>query len=77
MKVEKTVLDIIANNVGFNVSILDSLEGNLGMDSLDIVEVILDLETEFGVNITDEIGSGWITVKDIIKSVTKILGDRK
>lgn len=42
---------------------------DLGADSLDVVEMLLDLEKEYGVEITDEQAADLKTVGDIVKLV--------
>lgn len=42
---------------------------DLGADSLDVVEMLLDLEKEYGVEITDEQAANLKTVGDIVKLV--------
>ena len=42
---------------------------DLGADSLDVVEMLLELEKEYGVEITDEQAADIKTVGDIVKLV--------
>lgn len=42
---------------------------DLGADSLDVVEMLLELENEYGVEITDEQAAELKTVGDIVKLV--------
>lgn len=42
---------------------------DLGADSLDVVEMLLELEKEYGVEITDEQAAELKTVGDIVKLV--------
>jgi acyl carrier protein len=44
-----------------------SLTDDLGADSLDAVELIMSLEDEFGVKISDEKAQTFKTVGDIVK----------
>ena len=39
----------------------------LGADSLDLVELIMAVEEEFDIDITDEEGEAWQTVGDIVR----------
>lgn len=41
----------------------------LGADSLDMVEVIMDLEDEFGVSIPDEAIPNLKTIKDLVNYI--------
>ena len=42
-----------------------SLSGDLGMDSLDIVEFIMALEDEFGIEISEEVTETVTTIKEV------------
>ena len=42
---------------------------DLGADSLDVVEMLLELEKEYGVEITDEQAADIKTVGDIVKLI--------
>lgn len=44
---------------------------DLGADSLDLVEMLLELETEFGITISDEDSSNIVTVQDIVNIIDK------
>lgn len=45
------------------------LDDDLGYDSLGVVEVVVDLEEEFGIEIADDAMEAWRTVGDVIKTV--------
>ncbi|MCR5348152.1 MAG: acyl carrier protein [Bacilli bacterium] len=57
-------------NVDENKSLKD-----LGLDSLDIVEMCLDLEDRFGVSFETEELSSFKTVADLFRSVEAKLGE--
>lgn len=46
-----------------------SLADDLGLDSLDSMGVVVDLETEFDIEIADDAMEAWRTVGDVIKTV--------
>lgn len=50
--------------------------GDLDADSLDTIEVVMTLEEEFGIEITDEIAESIRTVGDAIKAVTQLTSDK-
>src|SRR5437764_2560041 len=55
--VEERVIDIVCENLGVNkeqVTRKTSFIEDVGADSLDIVELIMELEEEFEINIPDE-----------------------
>ena len=44
-----------------------SLMEDLGADSLDMIEFVMAIEEEFGVDIADEDAEKWRTVGDIVR----------
>lgn len=71
--VEQKVKEILAEQLGADISKI-TLETNvatdLGADSLDLVEILMSLEDEFGVSIPDEQIAEIKTVKQIVDFVT-------
>ena len=73
-EIETKVKAIIVDKLGVDESEVTpeaSFTGDLGADSLDTVELIMDLETEFGVTIPDEEAEKIITVGDAIAFIEK------
>ena len=54
-----------------------SLSEDLGGDSLDTVEVVMALEEEFGIEIPDEEGEKFKTVRDVIEYINKVTKEDK
>lgn len=54
---------------------LDSTFAGLGIDSLDAVNILFELESEFGVDIPDEGVSGIESVRDMVNALEPLLGD--
>ena len=48
------------------------LANDLGADSLDTVEIVMEFEKEFGITIPDEAASQIKTVGDIVKYIDSI-----
>lgn len=77
MSVEKRVKEIVAEQLGKDeaeVKSESSFIDDLGADSLDIVELVMAMEDEFGIEIPDEDAEKIKTVKDVadyIKSHAK------
>lgn len=66
------IKNLIAEKSGVDVEKISNdleLKDNLGIDSLDIVELIMELEEEFNCTIPDEDYESSMFVKDIIEIV--------
>ena len=50
----------------------DTLE-SMGADSLDIIELLMAIEEEFGADVTDEQADEWRTAGDVLKTVEALL----
>ena len=46
---------------------------DLGLDSLDVVEIVMALEDEFGIEISDEEAEKVFTVEDTVELISKAL----
>ncbi len=69
MSVENKVKKIIAEKLGVeieNVVPEASFVDDLGADSLDLVELIMTMEEEFEMEISDEDAEKLVKVKDVI-----------
>jgi acyl carrier protein len=51
----------------------DRLEQDLGLDSLDQVEIVMEVEEEFELNVPDEIANNVRTVGHIVDGVVALL----
>jgi acyl carrier protein len=72
MSVEKKVKEIVAEQLGRDASEVTneaSFIEDLGADSLDIVELVMAMEDEFGIEIPDEEAEKIKTVKDVIEYI--------
>ena len=49
-----------------------NLVDDLGADSLDVVELIMNIEDEFGISISDEDAANLYTVSRIVEFVEKL-----
>ncbi len=69
MSVEEKVKKIIADKLGVDLSEVvpeASFVNDLGADSLDLVELIMTMEEEFEIEISDDDAEKLVTVKDAI-----------
>lgn len=72
MSVEKKVKEIVSEQLGRDANeVTDgaSFIDDLGADSLDIVELVMAMEDEFGIEIPDEEAEKIKTVKDVIEYI--------
>ena len=68
--------DVIAQQLGIHPDELKDhthLQNDLGADSLDAVEIVMELEEEFDVNISDSEVEKHQTVKAIIDGLAKVV----
>jgi acyl carrier protein len=72
--IREKILQLLCDNLGVNrdrVSEATSFEHEVGVDSLDIVELVMELEEEFGVVVTDEDAEKIRTVRDAIEYLAR------
>ena len=55
-----------------SITLDTNLIDDLGADSLDVVELIMSLEDEFGVSISDEEAANLYTVQRIVEFLEKL-----
>ncbi len=68
MEVNEQVIEILQNKLGIDeISSDDNLIEDIGADSLDIIELVIEMEREFGIQILDnEIDDNFTTVGHLI-----------
>ena len=72
------IVPIIAEKLGVDpseVTMEASFTNDLGADSLDTVELLMEFERVFGIKIPDEETSGIATVGDAIAKVAEKIGE--
>ena len=77
-EIVKQVKDIIVDKLGVEESEVTetaSFTNDLGADSLDTVDLLMEFEKVFGIKIPDEETSGIDTVGAAIEKVTEKLGE--
>ncbi len=77
MDVEAKVVEIIVQQLGVDkekVTPEASFVDDLGADSLDVVELVMALEEEFGVEIPEEAAEKIATVKDAVEFLKQRVG---
>lgn len=74
------VIEVLAEKGSFEkekISSESSLVDDLGLDSLDAVEIVFEIEEQYGIKIPDEVIQGFKKVKDIVAYLVKVLPDQK
>ncbi len=72
MDIEKKVIELIANQLAKPASDITpdkKILEDLGADSLDVVEMLMALEEEFGVTVPTEEATSLVTVGDVINAI--------
>jgi acyl carrier protein len=80
--VEKKIVTMLSEKLGFDeseIKLQSSLYDDLGMDSLDCIETVVELEEiyELGTEIPDEETEKAKTVKDIVDYICKVTKTEK
>lgn len=66
------VADLLSEQLGINkneISLDSDVVKDLGADSLDVVQLLMSLEEDFGITVSEEEASNLKTVEDIIKLI--------
>ena len=77
MDVEAKVIEIIVQQLGVDAEKVTpeaSFVDDLGADSLDVVELVMAFEEEFGVEIPEEAAEKIATVKDAVEFLKQRVG---
>lgn len=79
MNVFEEVVKIITEEINCDASkiTLESrLKEDLGADSIDAVQIIMDLEDKFDISIDEDDATKILTVKDIVDYVNKLVENK-
>lgn len=68
MSIEKRVINIVNDALGVEASVEDTFD-DLYVDSLDLVEIIIECEQEFGYPIKDDKVQNLKTVEDLVNLI--------
>ena len=71
MTIEPRAIQSIASNMGLSIGEItpNSTFTDLGMDSLDELEMVMGLEDEFEIEIADSVCETWNAVSDAISYI--------
>ena len=65
----RTIISDVLNVSEDEVSLETTFVQDLGADSLDLLQIIMEMETEFGLKIEDEDLSKIVTVGDAVEQI--------
>lgn len=72
LRTAERVREIVAEHLGHPLERATddaNLRDDLGADSLDIVELAMAIEEEFGIEIPDNEADAWVTAGDVIRCI--------
>jgi len=75
-KIFEKVVNVLSDKLGVeenSIAESSSLTDDLGADSLDLVDLVMELEEQFGVKIDDSELEKLSTVKDVVDYIEKSL----
>ncbi len=75
MNITQTVCDIVKNELRLDDNTIlneDTLLDELGADSLDAVEIVMALEDEFSIEISDEDVERVRSIGDMVKIISEL-----
>lgn len=78
-RIEEKVIEVLAEKTSLDperINLESSLVDDLGLDSMDAVEMVFELEESYGTDIPDEEIPKFKVPRDIIKYLSKILVER-
>lgn len=68
----KTIISDRHRSDESEITLESKLAQDLGFDSLDEIELLMDIETEFGLSISDEQAEGIETIQQIVDSLAEL-----
>ena len=72
-EIQAYLTNYVKTNIGFSGDVdINAPLVDQDFDSLDSIELVMELEDEFGLEISDEVAEAWVTLADVILSVTKL-----
>lgn len=73
INVRERIIKILEEKACREISDYNKLDDDLDFDSLDLVEVVMSLEKEFAIVISDDAAETVRTVKDVVDLVENII----
>lgn len=79
-EIQKKLTEIIAKHASVSPSVITTekhMKADLGLDSLDVAEMVYEIEEQFGVSIADDSAEKIQRVGDAVEFIHKSLGGVK
>ena len=73
MNAEKEVIEVISKVAKGKEVTADSNIKDLGLDSLDVVDMLMDIEDKYNIEFENEEMTSFVTIRDVIASFEKKL----
>ncbi len=74
------VKQVVGEQMGIPVERIrdgDALENDLGCDSLDVVEITMEVEEHFDISVSDDVGDEVRTISDMVEGVLRLLAEQQ
>jgi acyl carrier protein len=72
-EIQEYLFKYVKDNIGFSGEIdINAPLADQGFDSLDSIELVMDLEDVYLIEIADEVAEKWTTLADVILSVVAL-----
>ena len=75
MTIKEKIYEIVARKLKTDASLIAedaNLKKELGADSIDTVEIVFEIEEEYGIAVPDELAETINTINDAVNVVTKL-----
>lgn len=75
MEVKERIINLLGDRLGINeleIKETSDFIADLGVDSLDMIEIVMDIEKEFGLKVKDEEIPEIKTVGDLVDKVEEM-----
>ena len=79
-QIEEIVIEGLSNNIGCDknsITLESKIVNDLGADSLDVIELIMKIESKFDIQISDEEAEKFITVGNAVNYLDSIINKQE
>lgn len=72
---ERAVVETVTRYVGKDVAVTDDLSDDIGLDSIDRLNLMTTVEQEHGVHLSDEEIASISNLRDLLRLLNAVAGD--